>query len=142
MRNQWQEEFYFLSISCNANVNLKKSGGVTTPFLKMNSPRALWLVNNQGVLGLFACIFLGSPPVRLLIAEEGPGPEKITSQEMCTPKTWKASTCTNTAPTSANNYFNAIYQGSPSGGYSQMVAHMLEDIIIQTLSCLRASYKI
>ena len=57
MRNQWQEEFYFLSISCNANVNLKKSGGVTTPFLKMNSPRALWLVNNQGVLGLFACIF-------------------------------------------------------------------------------------
>ena len=57
MRNQWQQEINSLSISYVVNVNLKKSGGVTTPFLKMNSPRALWLVNNQGVLGLFACIF-------------------------------------------------------------------------------------
>lgn len=30
-----------------------------------------------------------------------------------------------------NNYFNALYQGIPVGGYTQMVANMLEDIEIR-----------
>ena len=31
-----------------------------------------------------------------------------------------------------NNYFNALYQGIPIGGYTKMVAHMLEGIEIKT----------
>ena len=30
-----------------------------------------------------------------------------------------------------NNYFNALYQGIPVGGYTQMVAHMLEGIPVE-----------
>lgn len=30
-----------------------------------------------------------------------------------------------------NNYFNALYQGIPVGGYTQMVANMLQDIEVQ-----------
>ncbi len=30
-----------------------------------------------------------------------------------------------------NNYFNAVYQGIPMGGYTKMVANMLEDIEVQ-----------
>ena len=31
-----------------------------------------------------------------------------------------------------NNYFNALYQGIPMGGYTKMVAHMLEGIEVRT----------
>ena len=55
--------------------------------------------------------------------------KEIISPETSTPKTWKSSTYINTAPTSDNDYFNAIYQGIPVGGYIQMVAHMLEGIM-------------
>ncbi len=30
-----------------------------------------------------------------------------------------------------NNYFNALYQGIPVGGYTQMVAHMLEGVSVE-----------
>lgn len=30
-----------------------------------------------------------------------------------------------------NNYFNALYQGIPNGGYTQMVEHMLEGIEVR-----------
>ncbi len=31
-----------------------------------------------------------------------------------------------------NNYFNALYQGIPTGGYTQMVANMLEGVEVQS----------
>ena len=51
MRNSWQMETNSSLLSYNENVNPKKSGGVTTSFREINSPRALWSVNARESLG-------------------------------------------------------------------------------------------